>query len=194
MKRAFAIGLVSLFVAALLAPPADAATRIRQVQVEIGSSPSTTPPTPQGTLTLRFLFKNKPKTKNKFTPRQLVRIDFSNVPLFCMNDPGAGTSRLIFTRTLDVAVKLRKVPPPSGKKAQPGRYAFRFSYSFADFSGSLGSTIDKPNTGKQPRAPRSQGSLNIADLDAGPGRTNCSSNGLRQWGGLQLTGAPATPG
>jgi hypothetical protein len=74
------------------------------------------------------------------TPGQLVRIDFSNVPLQCANGPGEGTSLLLLTRTLDVQVKLTKAPPPSGKK---------------------------------PRAPRSQGSLAIDDLDSGPGQANC---------------------
>src|SRR5262245_12131625 len=188
MKRALVIGIVSLLAAALLAPAAGAATRIRQVQVEIGSSP-TTPPTPPGTLTLRFVFQNKPRTKNKFTPRQLTRIDFSGVPLSCMNNPGEGGSQLLFTTTLDVAVKLTKASQPAGKKPKRGRFAFRFSYAFAEFTGTLRGTIDKPNRGPKPRAPRSQGTLAITDLDARPGRTNCSTNGLEQWGGLPLTGA-----
>jgi hypothetical protein len=108
-----------------------------------------------------------------------------------MNDPGQGTSRLSFTRTLDVAVKVTKAPQPAGKKPKPGRYAFRFSYTFTDFSGTVRGTIDKPNRGKKPRAPRSQGTLSITDLDANPGHTNCTSNGLKQWGGLPLTGPGA---
>jgi hypothetical protein len=187
MKRALAIGILSLFALALIVPCAQGATRIREVRVPIDASP-TSPPTPPGTLTLRFVFKNKPRTKNKFTPRQLIRIDFSNVPLLCMNEPGQGTSRLLFTRTLDVAVKLTKAPQPAGKKPKPGRYAFRFSYTFTDFTGTVRGTIDKPNRGKKPRAPRSQGTLSITDLDANPGHTNCTSNGLKQWGGLPLTG------
>ena len=188
MKRTLTGGLISLLALGLLVPAAGAATRLRQVQVEIGTSP-TMPPTPPGTLTLRFVLKNKPGTKNKFTPRQLTRIDFSSVPLSCSNNTGEGTSRLLLTRTLDVAVKLTKAPQPAGRNPKPGRYAFRFSYSFTDFSGTVRGTIDKPNPGMKPRAPRSQGTLEITDLDFDPGHTNCSTNGLKQWGGLPLSGA-----
>jgi hypothetical protein len=191
MKRALLIGLTSLLAPALLVPAAQGAARLRQVQVPISLSPSS--PTPSGTLTLRFVFKNKPRAKNKFTPRQLTRIDFSKVPLQCMNSSGNGTSQLLLTRVLDVVVKVTKAPQPAGKKPKPGRYAFRFSYSFTDFTGTLRGTIDKPNGAKKPREPRSQGTLSITDLDADPGHVNCNSNGLKQWGGLPLTGVPATP-
>jgi hypothetical protein len=186
VKRALTTGLVSLIALALLVPSAGAATRIRQVQIEIGSSP-TTPPTPPGRLTLRFLFKNKPRAKNKFTPRQLTKIDFSAVPLSCMNNPGEGGSQLLFTRTLDVAVKLAKAPQPAGRKPKPGRFAFRFSYTFSDFDGFVRGTIDKSNHGTKPRSPRSQGTLQITDLDFGPGQRNCATNGLKQWGGVPVT-------
>jgi hypothetical protein len=188
MKRAPIIGLVSLLALALVVPAAGAATRLRQVQVEIGGSPIPPSP-PPGTLTMRFVFKNTPQRKRKFTPRLLTRIDFSNVPLSCENGQGTGTSQLLFTRTIDVSVKLKKVPPPSGKPPKPGRFAFRFAYTFTDFSGTLGSTIDKSNRAPKPRAPRSQGSLRITDLDAGPDQVNCATNGLKQWGGAPLTAA-----
>jgi hypothetical protein len=188
MKRAVVIGFVSLIASALLVPAAQAASQLRQVRVEIPSSP-TAAPTPPGTLTLRFVFKNKARTPSKFTPRQLIRIDFSNVPLRCANNPGEPTSQLLLTRTLDVAVKLTKVPPPSGKKPKPGRYAFRLADSFTDFDGTLRSTIDKPNRKKGPRPTRSQGSLTINDLDAGPGQANCSTSGPKSWGGIPLTAA-----
>jgi hypothetical protein len=110
------------------------------------------------------------------------------VPLRCANNPGEATSQLLLTRTLDVAVKLMKAPPPSAKKPKPGRYAFRFAYSFADFDGTLRGTIDKPNRKRGPRPTRSQGSLTINDLDAGPGQTNCSTSGPKGWGGLPVTG------
>jgi hypothetical protein len=188
MKHLALIGLVLLALFGLTAPAAGAATQVRQARIPIDSSP-TTPPTPPGTLTLRFVFKNTAQRKRKFTPRRLTRIDFSNVPLACMNNPGEGGSQLLFTRTLDVAVKLMKAPQPAGKKPKPGRFAFRFVYAFSDFAGTLSGTIDKSNHVPKPRAPRSQGSLRITDLDAGPGHTNCATNGLKQWGGVRLTGA-----
>jgi hypothetical protein len=187
MKRALLTGLISVLALALIAPAAQGATRIRQVQVEI-SSPAQTPPTPAGTLTLRFVFKNKRENKRKFTPRQLILIDFSKVALTCANTPGEGSSQLFFTSTMDVRVKLTKAPPPHTTKPKPDRYAFRFAYSFPGFSGTVRGTIDKPNTGPRPRLPRSQGSLLIDDLDSNPGQMNCSTLGPKQWGGLPLTG------
>jgi hypothetical protein len=187
MKRALIIGLTSLLALPLIAPAAQGATRIRQVQVEI-SSPATTPPTPAGTLTLRFVFKNKRQNKQKFTPRQLIRIEFSKVALSCTNSSGEGTSQLLLDSTMDVRVKLTKAPPPNTNKPKPGRYAFRFAYSFPTFSGSVRGTIDKSNRGPRPRLPRSQGSLTIADLDSNPGHTNCSTQGPKSWGGVPLTG------
>jgi hypothetical protein len=184
MRHLAVIGFLSSLALLLCVPSAGAATQIRQAQIPIGSSPG-----PPGTLTLRFLFKNTAQRKRKFTPRRLIRIDFSNVPLDCMNDAGTGTSRLQLTRSLDVAVKLTKAPQPAGKKPKPGRYAFRFAYAFTDFSGSVRGTIDKSNHTKKPRSPRSQGTLSITDLDGGPGHRHCNSDGLRQWGGVPLTGA-----
>jgi hypothetical protein len=183
MRSRLVIGL-ALFAVVLVAPNAQAATQIRRLQVEIGSSP-TTPPTAAGTLTLDFVFKNKRGDKRRFTPRQLTRIDFSKVPLECFNSPGEGTSQLLLTATLDTAVKVTKAPQPSGRKPKPRRYAFRFGYTFSGFTGTLSGTIDKPNHG--PRRLRSQGSLNITDLDSNPGHMNCSTNGPKQWGGLPLT-------
>ena len=184
MRRGLTIGFAVLLAIALVAPTARAATQIRRVQVPI-SGPTTTPPTPPGTLTLDLVFQNKRTNKRTFTPRRLIRVDFAQVPLACANDAGEATSILFFDSTLNTNVKLTKVPPPGGKKPKPGRYAFRFSYSFEGFTGTLGSTIDKPNHG--PRRLRSQGSLNIVDLDSDPGHTNCSTRGLRQWGGLPVT-------
>src|SRR5215470_4026534 len=119
MKRTLTFAFVLLLSAALLAPAAGAATRIRQVQVEMGSSPP-------GALTLR----------------RLTRIDFSSVPLQCMNAAGTGTTQLLFSRTVDVTVKVTKAPQPAGKKPKPGRYAFRFSYDFTGFTGLVRGTID----------------------------------------------------
>jgi hypothetical protein len=183
MRRRLAIGFSTLFALLLLAPAAGAATQVRQVQVPIPAS-ATTPPTAAGTLTLDFVFKNKRSNQRKFTPRVLTRIDFSKVPLQCANGSGEGTSQLLLTTTLQTSIKLTKAPNPSGKKPKPGRYAFRFAYSFTSFTGTLRGTIDKPNHG--PRRLRSQGSLNIEDLDSNPGHTNCSTPGPKQWGGLPV--------
>ena len=182
MKPGVVIG-IALVVALLVAPMAQAATQIRQVQVPIGGSPLD-PSMTTGTMTLDFVFKNKRGSKRKFTPRQLNRIDFSKVPLDCANGSGEGTSQLLLTTTLSTQIKLTKAPPPGGGKPKPGRYAFRFTYSFQTFTGTLSGTIDKPNHG--PRRLRSQGSLDIQDLDFNPGHTNCSTHGPKQWGGLPV--------
>jgi hypothetical protein len=136
-------------------------------------------------MALDFSFKNKRTTKRKFTPRQLTRIDFAQVPLLCFNNAGTGTSRLLLTHTMQTAVKVTKAPQPAGKKPKPHRFAFRFTYSFPAFSGTLMGTIDKANHG--PRHLRSQGTLRIVDLDADPDHMNCATNGLAQWGGLPVT-------
>jgi hypothetical protein len=182
MRSRLVIGLASLLVAALVAPTAHAATQLRQVRVPISTS-ITTPPA--GTLTLDFIFKNTRADKRKFTPRQLTRIDFAQVPLQCFNGAGTGTTQLALTTTLQTSVKLTKAPNPSGKKPKPNRFAFRFSYVFTGFTGTLRGTIDKANHG--PRRLRSQGTLSIEDLDADADHVNCNSNGLKQWGGLPVS-------
>jgi hypothetical protein len=187
MRFRLAIGLAGLLAAALIAPAAQAATQLRQVQVPIQD---TIPPTQVGTLTLDFPFKNKARSKRKFTPRQLTRIDFAQVPLFCMNAAGTGTTRLLLTTTMQTAVKVTKAAQPAGKRPKPNRYAFRFSYTFPTFTGTLRGTIDKANHG--PRRLRSQGTLSIEDLDADADHVNCATNGLKQWGGLPVTLLPGS--
>jgi hypothetical protein len=184
MSSRLLIGLVTVLATALTASAAQGATQVRRVQVPIPASAST-PPAPTGTLSLDFVFKNKRTTKRKFTPRQLTRIDFAEVPLLCTNASGNGTSRFALTMTLGTSIKLTKAPNPAGKKPKPNRYAFRFFYDFQTFTGTLRGTIDKPNHG--PRRLRSQGTLSIMDLDADPGHMNCSTGGLKQWGGLPVT-------
>jgi hypothetical protein len=175
-------GFATLLAATLIAPTAHAATQLRQVQVPI---PDTMPPTQVGTLTLEFSFKNKRASEHKFTPRQLTRIDFAQVPLSCMNAAGTGTTRLLLTTAMQTAVKVTKAAQPAGKKPKPNRYAFRFSYNFPTFTGTLRGTIDKANHG--PRRLRSQGTLSIEDLDADADHRNCSTAGLKQWGGLPVS-------
>ena len=185
MRSRLVIGLAVLLATALIAPVAEAATQHRQVRVPI---PDTMPPTTVGTLTLDFTFKNKSSDKRKFTPRQLTRIDFAQVPLSCMNAAGTGFNQLLLTSTIQTAIKVTKAPQPAGKKPKPNRFAFRFTYNFQAFAGTLTGTIDKPNHG--PRRLRSQGSLRIVDLDADPDHRDCATNGLKQWGGLPVTLIP----
>src|SRR4051812_12371935 len=180
MRSALIIGFAVLLTAALVAPAAQAASQVRRLQVEIG----TTATTPPGTLSLDFIFKNSRTQRHRFTPRQLTRIAFSQVPLQCMNASGTGSSQLLLTTTFQTAVKLTKAPNPSGKRPKPGRFAFRFAHTFTAFTGTVRGTIDKANHG--PRRLRSQGTLEIKDLDSDPEHMNCSTGGLKQWGGVPL--------
>lgn len=176
MRRALVTGIASLLAVALLSPAAQAATQIRQVQVPM-SDVSGIPPNKAspGTLTLDFVFKNTRSNKKRFTPRQLIKIDLSKVPLDCANGhtSSPGHSKLLYTATFETKIKLKKVPKPHPK---PGSYAFRFPpYSFPTFNGTIQGTIDRSNGAAKPRPLRSQGHLNIWDLDADPGHSDCTN-------------------
>jgi hypothetical protein len=186
MKRALTTAIASLLALALFASAAQAATKRLQVQVPIRAS-TAIPPPPSGVLTLDFLFKNTRHHKKKFTPRQLVRIDFSKVPLSCANGhtSSPGVTQLMYSATFETRIKLKKTPHLHPK---PGRYSYRFlPYSFPSFTGTISGTIDKPNPPARPRPLRSQGKLDIQDLDADPGHSDCSTLGPQGWGGLPLT-------
>ncbi len=139
MRTRLITGVVALLAAALAAPAAHAATEVRQVRVPVSAS-ATTPP--EGTMALDFAFKNKRTSKRKFTPRQLTRIAFSQVPLDCFNAAGTGTTRLLLTTTVETTVKMTKAAQPGGKKPKPNRFAFRFAYTFQAFTGTLRGTIE----------------------------------------------------
>jgi hypothetical protein len=141
--------------------------------------------TPPGTLTLDFVFKNTRSNKKRFTPRQLIKIDLSKVPLFCLNDPSQYTSQLSFTATFETKIKLRKIPVAHPK---PGRYAFQADlYSFSTFNGTISVVLWKETTGApKPRPVWSWGDLKISDLDADPGHSNCTNWGAGTWGGVPV--------
>ena len=143
-------------------------------------------------LTLDFVFKNKRGNKKTFTPRQLTRIDFSQVPIGCYNAPvnPNGTSQLLLTTTLATNIKLKKKAPANPAKAKPGRYHFNFAYNFPaftgnfpTFTGTIGGSIDKSNGTDKPRIPRTTGNLRINDLDSPPDQWNCSTDGPLVWAG-----------
>ena len=183
MRRLLIAVLGSLLAVALIAPAAQGATQVRQVQTVMPPVSWYVPPTPGGMLTLDFVFKNKRGNKKTFTPRQLTRIDLSKVPLLCYNAPvnPNGTSQLLLTTTLATNVKLKKIP--AGPRSKPGRYAFDFTSSFTAFTGTIIGKIDKVTVVPKPRIPRSVGSLRIDDLDSPPGQWNCSTSGTLAWAG-----------
>ncbi len=185
MRRVLITVFASLLAVALIAPAAQGATQFRQVQSEM-TMPATSPQTgvvqvPAGRLTLDFVFKNTRGNKKKFTPRQLTRIAFESVPLRCWNAPVNPTdsSEFLLTTTLETKIQVEKVPHPNPK---PGKYLFRFAYSFPAFTGTINGTIKKVTNAPKPRTPMAQGEFIIEDLDAGPNQWNCESS-RRNWGG-----------
>ena len=118
MRSALITGIAFLLAVALIPPAAQAATQVRQVQVPM-SDVSGIPPNQAspGTLTLDFVFKNTRSNKKRFTPRQLIKIDLSKVPLDCANGhtSSPGHSKLLYTATFETKIKLKKVPKPHPK-------------------------------------------------------------------------------
>jgi hypothetical protein len=186
MRRALLIGIASLLAVALIPPAAQAATQVRQVQVRMTDNLSHAIPPPllpPGTLTLDFVFKNTRSNKRRFTPRQLIKIDFSKVPLFCLNTPSQYASQLQFTATFETKIELRKIQV---RHPKPGRYAFlTVPYSFSTFNGTISVALWKENDAPKPRPVESAGLLSILDLDADPGHSNCT-NVAGEWGGVPV--------
>jgi hypothetical protein len=174
MRRVLSLVTVALLAAAPAAP-AQGATKFRtyRAQMTVGFGDG-------GTIELAAKFQNTPKNRQRFTPRRVTRIDFESVPLSCSNDgpPGPHTT-LLLTRSLQTSIPVKSARPPVARKPKPGRYAFRFTHSFADFTGTITATIDKPNQRKRGTPPRAHGNFTITDLDDGPGFTNCATNGQR---------------
>lgn len=194
MRRLLIAIFASLLGVALIAPGARAATQVRQAQYEWPVPTTGVPNTPSpGAITLDFIFKNTRTHKKKFTPRQLTRIAFSKLYLTC-TDHMTFTRQLFLTETFETKIELTKVPPPKTDKPKPNRYAFRFAYSFPNFTGMIEGTIDKvndPRNNPEPTPPRAHGHLLIEDLDADPDHPNCvTANGPAGplgWSVLSLT-------
>jgi hypothetical protein len=74
---------------------------------------------------------------------------------------------------------------------KPGRYAFRFAYSFPTFNGTISGTISKTTGAPKPRPVTSHGHLNIWDLDADPGHFDCTN--FPPVGGTWGGGVPVVP-
>jgi hypothetical protein len=189
MRRALLIGIASLLAVALIAPAAQAATQIRQVQAPMPAMVFPLQPTPPpGTLTLDFVFKNTRSNKKRFTPRQLIKIDLSKVPLTCENGHTESYSQLSLTETFETKIEVTKIPSLHPK---PGRYAFRFAHSFPTFNGTISGTISKTTGAPKPRPVTSHGHLNIWDLDANPGHSDCTN--FPPVGGVWGGGVPVVP-
>ncbi|HSC87643.1 MAG TPA: hypothetical protein VLC09_10250 [Polyangiaceae bacterium] len=188
MRRALLTGIASLLAVALIAPAAQAATQVRELRVSMNAPDINVGSPPPGTLTLDFIFKNTRSNKKRFTPRQLIKIDLSKVPLTCENGHTAAYSQFLFTQTFATKVEVTKIPNPHPK---PGRYAFRFAYSFPTFNGTISGTISKTTGTPKPRPVTSHGHLNIWDLDADPGHSDCTN--FPPVGGVWGGGVPVVP-
>jgi len=176
MKRALLIVTTSVLASGLIGTAADAATQVRHFQADL--IPVGPPPGQAGgQLGLDVVFKNKPSTPRKFTPRQLIVVDIANMPVTCRNPSGQGNMATTLTRRIQTQAKLTNPPPPNGKP-KPTRYSYKFATGFPDFTGVLsGKVFKRQGRGKV----IANGSLTVTDLDFEGGPTDCATEGPRGW-------------
>src|SRR5512133_3803525 len=124
-RRALITGLASMLAAVVvIAPGAHAATQIRHFQGNLSLVGA--PPSNGGQIGLDVVFKNRRDSPRKFTPRQLIAIEFKQLPLTCTNAPGQYTTAGLLTTTVQTQAKFKTSTPPSGKP-KPRRYSFHFA-------------------------------------------------------------------
>jgi hypothetical protein len=161
----------------LSASPAFAATRVDRYEagMQLGNRSG-------GQIALEVLFKNQRGAPNHFTPRTVTRVDFTNVPLRCANSPGDPVTELLLTRSESTArsFTFQEAGRAHGQRSKPGRYAFVFAGALQGFSATISGKVDKPTKRKRGTPARIHGRFTIADLDAGPGYMNCSTE-TRSW-------------
>jgi hypothetical protein len=177
MRHTLIIASASVLMVALIAPAAEAASQIRHLQRNLVQGGA--PPMDGGQIGLDLVFKNKPNSTRKFTPRLLIVVDIQNMPMTCTNSPGQPSTATTLTTTVQTHVKLKKQAPPQGRRPKTSRYAFQFATSFTEFTGTLSGKVFKRG-GRGPLF--ANGVLTIDDLDFPGGPTNCSTMGPRQWG------------
>lgn len=173
MRRVLTSALAALLALALLASGAQGATKIRHYRADISAG---------GTITLEIVFNNKRSERKLFTPRRVTRVGFESVPLTCANNPGGPTSQLQLTRSVQAKIVVQPALPPDPKPLPKGRYRFVFADALHNLpSTTISGKIDKPDKRKHGTPPRARGRFTIADLDLGPGFTNCATNGSPEW-------------
>jgi hypothetical protein len=178
--------LASLAVLALLAAPAHAKTKVLTYGAglpPVGAGPN---PQPGGAIQFTAKFTNSAKNRKRFEPKTVTEVRFESVPLSCSNagPPGPNT-QLLLTRTLATSIPVKAAPPPVASKPKKNRYAFRFNHSFSEFTGTLTTTIDKPNVRKKNQPARAHGLLTITDLDEDATHFNCATDGPRGFSALR---------
>ncbi|MGZ5359307.1 MAG: hypothetical protein ACXWZW_11000 [Solirubrobacterales bacterium] len=171
MRRLLTTGFASLLAVAVIAPAAQGATKVRHYRADISAG---------GTITLEIVFKNKRSERKLFTPRRVTRVSFESVPLTCANNPGGPTSQLQLTRSVQAKIVVQPAAPPDSKPTK-GRYRFIFAWFLPDLPSTISGKIDKPDKRKRGTPPRARGRFTIADLDLGPGFTDCATNGSPEW-------------
>lgn len=168
----------ALLVALLAVTPASAATRVDryEAKMQLGNRSG-------GQIALEILFQNRRGAPKHFTPRTVTRIEFRNVPLRCANFPGDPMTELLLTRTDRTdreGFSFVQADRVRGREPKPGRYAFVFAGALEAFSATVSGKVDKPTKRKRGTPARAHGRFTIADLDAGPGHMNCSTE-TRSW-------------
>ncbi|MGA8926438.1 MAG: hypothetical protein WB462_09470 [Solirubrobacterales bacterium] len=160
MKGPLSIALASLFIAALVAPSAQAATRRYDFQEEsLG----------QGgvRIALVVFYKNKQR-HGRYTPRQAIYE--SSVPISC-NPPVA--QAYAYTSSL-----IRGTPDFNYIKLRKG--SFTYSDTYSDSSSAISASATGKVIKKKPRVNkqlRVDGSVSILDYNLPPDYHNCTSGG-----------------
>jgi hypothetical protein len=176
MRRALITSLASMVAVVVIAPAAHAATQIRHFQGNL--SLVRAPPSNGGQVGLDVVFKNKRESPRKFTPRQLIAIEFIQLPVTCSNAPRQSGTAEILTTTVQTQARFEASPPASGRP-KPGRYSFHFATVFTGISGTIAGKLFKRNGAGEVLA---NGVLTIEQLDfPDSGPTNCSTTGQRGW-------------
>ena len=185
MRRVITIGAAALALA--LPAPALAATQLRHFEGDLSPAGVPSQPQPGGVMALDVVF-NDQQGPGKFTPRRVVGVRVSKMPLTCLNQPGqyATQEMLSFSMPVEGRFHATRRSPNQGKP-KPNRYSYSAGWGFvipsAPFAGSMGARLYKP----QGRGPiRGLGYIYVEHYDfPAPGPTNCTTNGLRGWSGLQ---------
>ena len=164
------------------AQAAHAATQIRHFHGNLSQVGA--PPRSGGQIGLDVVFKNKRDSPRKFTPRQLIAVEFEQLPLTCTNAPDQYTPAEFLTSIVRTQAKFKTSPPASGRP-KPRRYSFHFATVFTGFSGSIAGKLFKRNGVGEVLA---NGVLTIEQIDfPGSGPTDCSTMGQRGWSALPET-------
>jgi hypothetical protein len=167
MRRPLSITLASLFVAVLVASPAQAATRRYDFQNFQGGSPG------QLAIQITVFYKNKQR-HGIYTPRQAIYESY--VPISCTPPVGAATA--------PSGSYIRGTPNYNFIKLRKGSFTYSDSSEVPVSSGppgSISATLTgkvikkKPNVSKQLRV---DGSVSILDYNLPPlGYHDCTSGG-----------------